>query len=143
MKVETVSGCPVRILCTNKKSAEYPIVALRCDDLRCESLLTYTIEGRCIRDRTSSTDLVLKVPIKQRRMTNQELAWWLRDCPEEHRECVYINHDGSKGLIQLELAYSEEETYDIADSYLIRSNGGEWRKPIIVEYRVARKAKWD
>ena len=31
-------------------------------------------------------DLFLKEPIKMCRMTNQELAWWLGECPNEHRE---------------------------------------------------------
>lgn len=91
---------------------------------------SYDVNGKWI-STESDLDLFLKEPINNRRMTYQELAWWLRDCPEEHREYIYVNTDGSEGLIQHELAYSGKDADEIADSYLIRRNGGEWRIPII------------
>ena len=63
---------------------------------------------------------------KTRRMTNQELAWWLRD--GKHRE--YIHRVG--GYVHFEYMYRScvaEDTVD--DSILIREDGGEWREPLV------------
>lgn len=59
-----------------------------------------------------------------RRMTNKELSWWLSEKP--HRELKigdYIYH---------EYYYKENEQDDeVADFYLIREDGSEWREPLI------------
>lgn len=64
---------------------------------------------------------------KTRRMTNQELADWLRDCPEEHREWKYKNGDTVFSEYPYNMNYANEEVGDI----LIRSNHGEWEEPLI------------
>ena len=68
--------------------------------------------------------------MKTRRMTNQELSWWLRGCPEEHREyhlegetCVCFNY-------HYNLGNSNEE---VDEDIRIRKNGGEWEEPLIEE----------
>ena len=71
--------------------------------------------------------------VKTRRMTNQELAWWLRDKPEEHREYCYTTAESD---IEFEHVYSEYEyIVNCADKkvkgILIRRNGGEWEEPLI------------
>ena len=68
--------------------------------------------------------------VKKRRMTHQELSWWLRDCPEEHREYGFCDDEGVR--------YSHTYRKDSADKevekeYRIRRNGGEWEEPLIEE----------
>ena len=62
----------------------------------------------------------------KRRMTNKELAWWLSEKP--HRELKmrdYIYHDYD---------YKEnEQDAEVADLYLIREDGSEWREPLVEE----------
>ena len=61
---------------------------------------------------------------KIRRMTNQELAWWLSEKP--HRELKidnYIYHD-----------YDYEENVqdvEVTDFLLIREDGRKWREPLV------------
>lgn len=61
---------------------------------------------------------------KTRRMTNQELSWWLSEKP--HRELkmgAYIYHDYD---------YEErEQDAEITDFVLIREDGGEWHEPLV------------
>ena len=61
---------------------------------------------------------------KTRRMTNNELSWWLSEKP--HRELkmgTYIYHDYD---------YEErEQDAEISDFVLIREDDGEWRGPLI------------
>lgn len=66
---------------------------------------------------------------KKRLMTNQELSWWLRDCPEEHRE--WRNWDGT-----VMICYNYEECLQgksCPTNIRIRSNGGEWKEPLVEE----------
>lgn len=131
LEVVTRNNRKVSIIDTHRRG-QCPIIAYvettKGDSVE-DDVISYDVNGKwdCYE---SNLDLSLKEPLEQRRMTKQELAWWLRDCPEEHREYIYVNTDGSEGLIQHELAYSEEDADEIADSYLIRRNGGEWEAPI-------------
>lgn len=68
---------------------------------------------------------------KQRRMTNQELSWWLREnatreCKWKNKDCnysdyVYNNH------VYLERCADEE----VDSNTVIREDGGEWREPLV------------
>lgn len=62
---------------------------------------------------------------KKRRMTNQELAWWLRE--EKHREWAY------EGLVARSYFdyYTSEADEPVSDHILIRENGGEWKEPLV------------
>ena len=63
---------------------------------------------------------------KQRRMTNQELAWWLR---EKHtREWKYKNGVTVYGYYGYEEKCENEE---VISNILIREDGGEWREPLV------------
>lgn len=64
---------------------------------------------------------------KTQRMTNRELAWWLRKCPEECREYKY------KGCSNIHNTYNyyEDEADNPCLDVLIRSNGGEWKEPLV------------
>lgn len=64
---------------------------------------------------------------KTRPMTYQELAWWLMEKPEEHRECRYKDCK----CVFKEFKYNEEDYNCPTDGVLIRKNGGEWKEPLI------------
>ena len=63
---------------------------------------------------------------KTRRMTNQELAWWLRKKPT--REWKYNDDRGVCSVYGYWEKYADKE---IPDSILIREDGGEWREPLV------------
>lgn len=63
---------------------------------------------------------------KTRRMTNQELSWWLRD--SSRREFKYLND----GFVYFGYSYLDnEDSTLIEDDILIRENGGEWHEPLV------------
>lgn len=67
---------------------------------------------------------------KTRRMTNQELSWWLMDGMREgeHREWKYKG----TGVVKCYIYYLENEgSTPIREDILIRENGGEWHKPLV------------
>ena len=63
---------------------------------------------------------------KQRRMTNKELARWIRENPM--REWKYKNGVTVYGYYGYEEKCENEE---VSDNFLIRENGGEWREPLV------------
>ena len=66
--------------------------------------------------------------VKTRRMTNRELALWLRSCPEELRECKYL----PENTICYAFSYREDDAdKPVEDFFAIRRNGGEWQEPVI------------
>lgn len=68
---------------------------------------------------------------KIRSMTNQELADWLRKCPEEFREFTF--KDGASWVYSY-LDYLDSEADEPAKkNKLIRRNHGEWQEPLIEE----------
>ena len=67
--------------------------------------------------------------VKTRRMTNQELADWLRKCPEENREMT-IKY--GKGWVYAYHEYLDSEADEpVEKNRLIRRNHGEWQEPLI------------
>lgn len=65
---------------------------------------------------------------KQRRMTNQELAWWLQE--GKHREYKFpdINIQLVRSYFEYDEAVANDEVYG---DILIRENGGEWHEPLV------------
>lgn len=63
---------------------------------------------------------------KTRRMTNQELAWWLREKPT--REWKYNDDNGVCSVYGYWEKYADKE---IPDGILIREDDGEWREPLV------------
>ena len=65
---------------------------------------------------------------KQRRMTNQELAWWLQE--GKHREYKFpdINIQLVRSYFEYDEAVANDEVYG---NILIRENGGEWHEPLV------------
>ena len=68
--------------------------------------------------------------IKTRRMTHQELAWWLRDHPEEHRELKMSVDDP---IVDSLYYYDNETNVTVNKDIIIRRNGGEWMEPLTDE----------
>ena len=64
---------------------------------------------------------------KTRRMTNQELAWWLQD--GKHREWSFAEQN-TKAHPVFEY-YDNEAGYSVRSDILIRENGGEWKEPLV------------
>lgn len=65
---------------------------------------------------------------KTRRMTNKELARWLREKPTRE----YKNTNNSCPIVYGEYTYLENESSDKADiNILIREDDGEWRDPLV------------
>lgn len=68
---------------------------------------------------------------KKRRMTKQELAWWLLDGIKEgkHREWkLELEIDPT---IRNAMNYSENQANDFVKNVLVRENGGEWHEPLM------------
>ena len=65
---------------------------------------------------------------KQRRMTNKELARWLREKPT--REYKLLRSDDA--IISYYHDYIERTANEeIEDSFLIREDDGDWREPLV------------
>ena len=69
--------------------------------------------------------------VKQRRMTNKELARWLRENPT--REYKYFSIDSSNNsFVHYSYSYIENCADDeISEQILIREDDGEWREPLV------------
>ena len=65
---------------------------------------------------------------KQRRMTNQELAWWLREKPT--REWKYKNGVTVCGYYSYEEKCENEE---VLNNILIREDDSGWHEPLVEE----------
>ena len=65
---------------------------------------------------------------KQRRMTNQELAWWLREKPT--REWKYMNGVTVYGYYGYEEKCENEE---VLNNILIREDDSGWHEPLVEE----------
>ena len=63
---------------------------------------------------------------KYRRMTNQELAWWIREKPTREYKRNYCS------TISFEYFYTEENaSATVGSDILIREDGDEWREPLV------------
>ena len=63
---------------------------------------------------------------KPRRMTNQELAWWLRKKPT--REWKWKDGNSVCSVYGYDEKYADEE---VDADMRIREDGGEWREPLV------------
>ena len=62
---------------------------------------------------------------KYRRMTNQELAWWLREKPTREWKCK----DGNS--VCSVYGYGEKRADEEVRDIFIREDGDEWREPLV------------
>lgn len=127
LEVVTSDDQYVRILCTDRRSDDYPIIALvRNIHTGYEDVKSYDVFGL---DYTGDSCLCLKEPVKPRRMTEKELSWWLREHPEEHRE---LSRGFNDGTVFTSFAYNDNHCDDeVPEDYRIRTNGGEWKEPLV------------
>ena len=75
-KIITRDGCPVRIICTDRRNIEYPIVAL-IEDKSGESIYIYTKDGKIIPNDLNDWDLFF--------------------APEKHEGWVTMYRDSNNG----------------------------------------------
>lgn len=139
--VETRHGEKVLIYNTNRVCHDDYRV---CGDIvydACSLLESWLKDGCYYGDRSDDKDLFFSVKKKTRNMTNRELAWWLMENREEHREWKKL-FDGKTATIHSEYVYLEGcEDKECDDEILIRSNGGEWRMPEVEVKEVEVKEK--
>lgn len=125
LEVVTEDNISVRIICTDR-CYEYPIVGLVRSDSEVECVNSYKKNGLAY---PGDVCLCLKEPVKPRRMTEQELSWWLREHPEEHRE---LSRGRDDGTVFTSFAYNDNRCDDeVPEDYRIRTHGGEWKEPLI------------
>lgn len=72
-------------------------------------------------------DYRIKLELKTRRMTDQELSDWLRDNPQEHREYKYRHGES----VSCYYDYDEDEANDPVGDIVIRRNHSKWKEPLI------------
>lgn len=136
LEVVTTNGTAVTIVFTDFRSEElncnddslFPILAvIHGEDSDMSAL--YSRGGDMVDYDNCDNFLYLKEPITKRRiMTHRELAWWLMEKPEEHREWKLGK------FIDKSYCYEEDlQDNEVDETILIRSNGGEWREPLIDE----------
>ena len=112
-KVVTRDGCPVRILCTDKKSYNEQIVGLIMSDTGMEHIFTWTQQGKqYININDAPNDLFF--------------------APEKHEGWINIHRSDSNGYYigQNKLYNSKEEADEVAklnDSTFIKTLKIEWK----------------
>lgn len=85
-------------------------------------------EWKCF-DVREIDDLRIKPEPTKRRMTEQELSDWLRDCPQEHREMK----DKFSDVFHVYNYSDFEANKPCGKDVLIRRNHGDWEEPLIEE----------
>lgn len=131
-QVITRNGRPVTICRYDVKNKDYPILGLvELVDGK-EVPQAFTESGKSFNgdDQERPFDLFIKVETKLHRMTYQEFTWWLRECPEEHREYCYKGGNSVHFNYYYTFDGADEE---VEEGILIRKNGGEWMAPVIEE----------
>lgn len=69
---------------------------------------------------------------KTRRMTNQELSWWLQDGIKDgkHREWIFVGQNPARVHVIFDY-FNDVANRPVDDNILIRENGREWHEPLI------------
>ena len=68
---------------------------------------------------------------KQRRMTNKELARWLREKPT--RECTHRNDSHNRLVYSIHTYLEICANKEVDDCILIREDYSDWREPLVEE----------
>lgn len=117
-------------------------VVLKCDNSLVGSITSVSLEGTysvkfedsrtCWYSEQELEPLHKVKKAKSRRMTNQELADWLRKCPEEFREFTFRENTLLKnGWVYFYYDYLESEADKPVKDKLIRRNHGDWEEPLV------------
>lgn len=125
LKVEILKYC---FKCDYK--SKFPILAIINFNNGLQAVYTYDPNGKLFTSDEHDFDLRIREEIKYKRMTYQELAWWLHECPKEHREWKYRTGTFINGNF---FSYTVDDANIECVDILIRSNGGEWKEPLIEE----------
>lgn len=146
VKVKTRSGLNVRVLCTDFEGNDYKVMACvkaldksessESEPCFYEVPLLYHIDGSISSDRKSPLDLILEVPCVKlpRRMTNKELAEWLRNSTNDNvREMIEINPNAGDYITGSYIYEDEEDFLEVPENIKIRVNGGDFFEPIVKE----------
>ena len=106
----TRDGMPVRIICTDKKSLNFPVVALVTSKIEDgEITYTYTTEGRNLLEKESRKDLFF--------------------APEKHEGWITVYHDLKHNEIYCGRIYASEEEATCADyAYAVATVKIEWEE---------------
>lgn len=123
-KIVTRDGHSVRIGFYDVKNEDFPILGVVQDGIY-ETPYGFTKDGKINENEDSHYDLFIEEEIEERYMTYYEVAMWLTEKP--HRQ---YKLDGNLWIYSC-LSYYEEDGDNIADTILIRENGGEWHKPLV------------
>ena len=131
--VTKAENLKVEILKYDLKDKNYPILAIINYSEDSQGTNTFGIKGNLLLHAENDFDLRILEEVKEgednrRRMTNQELAWWLRDCPQEHRE---VREKHGYTVYQTYEYFECDADKPLKDCILIRSNGGGWREPLV------------
>ena len=89
IKVVTRDGCPVRILCTDRKSYNVEIVGLIMSDTGMEHIFTWTQQGKQYVNTDTSNDLFF--------------------APERHEGWINIYRDSDNGRVYTGRSYDSKE----------------------------------
>lgn len=131
VKVVTRDGRNARVICTDYHSSGDKTLLALIDSGLYEHIVQLYENGRFERNKEDCYDLFMSVPYKYRRMTNKELSWWLRDCPEEHREWKRDFFKTGNLVYPIYEYYQNDANEKCDDDILIRRNGGAWEEPLI------------
>ena len=103
-------GCKVKrmVLFITERNPSHPVVALTFDNIT-----------------TANYKHCAEIE-KQRRMTNKELSWWLREKPT--REYKYQTSDFICSTFDYREYMQDEE---VNEDIVIREDNGEWREPLV------------
>lgn len=129
--VETKSGKRVFIHTTKRVNAQfnfYQIIGEILYDDSSWGLYWWSIEGRWDQTDKNKRDLVFSLKKTTRRMTNYELSKWLKEKSEEHREW---KREHTINVCSFYIYKEEDQDVECDKDIFIRSNKGEWRKPLI------------
>ena len=102
-----------KVLYLSKENITYPVIVLTHDDV---DLIRYK---HCAEIE------------KQRRMTNKELARWLREKPT--RECKHCNGSNDNFVYCFHTYLERCANEEVDDLILIREDDGDWREPLVEE----------
>ena len=127
--VETRCGYKVTIYNTNRDHKYYKVGG-EIHTKREDAINTWASNGKYQKDKPKDDfDLFFSPKKTVRRMTNQELSWWLMEHKEEHRE--WKREFGTMTVSSTYTYFEDEAAEECDNAILIRSNGGEWREPLI------------
>lgn len=96
--------------------------------VKCETfpIITTTSDDNCVGQHRHCAEIE-----KQRRMTNKELAHWLREMPT--RECKHCNGSNDNFVYCFHTYLERCANEEVGELTLIREDDSDWREPLVEE----------